>query len=152
MLGAFGASKHLRCGRHSIARSRRPCVTWGRASGDPTRQIFRDVYPQESQRAFSIAPISLFRQRQSCRRGSDFAVLQSAGVQLSGYMAWLVWAFIHIQFLAEASLRFSVFLQWTWTYISCKRAERLIIRTTNQRVSLPGRQPFPNLLSLNPSL
>jgi NADH dehydrogenase FAD-containing subunit len=60
--------------------------------------------------------------------GRNFAVLQSAGVQLSGYIAWLVWAFIHIQFLAEASLRFSVFLQWTWTYISGKRAERLIIR------------------------
>jgi hypothetical protein len=28
----------------------------------------------------------------------------------------------------EASLRFSVFLQWTWTYISGKRAERLINR------------------------
>jgi len=60
--------------------------------------------------------------------GRNFAVLQSAGVQLSGNMAWLVWAFIHIQFLAEASLRFSVFLQWTWTYISGKRTARLIIR------------------------
>ena len=60
--------------------------------------------------------------------GRNFAVLQSAGVQLSGFIAWLVWAFIHIQFLAEVSLRFSVFLQWMWTYISGKRAERLIIR------------------------
>ena len=60
--------------------------------------------------------------------GRNFAVLQSAGLQLSGFMAWLVWAFIHIQFLAEASLRFSVFLQWTWTYISGKRTARLIIR------------------------
>jgi NADH:ubiquinone reductase (H+-translocating) len=58
----------------------------------------------------------------------NFAVLQSAGIQLSGFMAWLVWAFIHIQFLAEANLRFSVFLQWVWTYISGRRAERLIIR------------------------
>ena len=64
--------------------------------------------------------------------GRNFAVLQSAGIQLSGFIAWLIWAFIHIQFLAEASLRFSVFLQWTWTYISGKRAERLIIR---QRVN-----------------
>ena len=60
--------------------------------------------------------------------GRSFAVLQSAGVQLSGFIAWLVWALIHIQFLADASLRFSVFLQWMWTYISGKRAERLIIR------------------------
>ena len=60
--------------------------------------------------------------------GRNFAVLQSARVELSGFIAWLVWAFIHIQFLAETSLRFSVFLQWSWTYISGKRAERLIIR------------------------
>src|SRR5579859_479779 len=60
--------------------------------------------------------------------GRNFAVLQSAGVQLSGFIAWLVWALIHIQFLAEANLRFSVFLQWVWTYISGRRADRLIIR------------------------
>jgi NADH:ubiquinone reductase (H+-translocating) len=60
--------------------------------------------------------------------GKNFAVLQSAGVQLSGFLAWLVWGLIHIQFLAESSLRFSVFLQWVWTYVSGKRGERLIIR------------------------
>jgi NADH dehydrogenase len=60
--------------------------------------------------------------------GKNFAVLQSAGVQLSGFAAWLVWALIHIQFLAETSLRFSVFLQWAWTYLSGKRGARLIIR------------------------
>jgi NADH dehydrogenase len=54
--------------------------------------------------------------------------LQSAGVQLSGFMAWLVWALIHIQFLAESSLKFSVFMQWIWTYLSGKRGARLIIR------------------------
>ena len=60
--------------------------------------------------------------------GKNFAVLQSAGVQVSGFMAWLVWSLIHIQFLAENSLRFSVFLQWVWTYLSGKRGARLIIR------------------------
>ena len=44
--------------------------------------------------------------------GKNFAVLQSAGVELSGFVAWLVWAVIHIQFLAEPNLRFSVILQW----------------------------------------
>jgi hypothetical protein len=76
---SFRASNHLRCGRHSIARSRRPCVTWGRASGDPARQICCDVYPQEGQRAFSIASISLFRQRQSCRRGTEFRCSAECG-------------------------------------------------------------------------
>jgi NADH:ubiquinone reductase (H+-translocating) len=60
--------------------------------------------------------------------GKNFAVLQSAGIQFSGFMAWLVWSLIHIQFLSENSLRFSVFLQWVWTYLSGKRSARLIIR------------------------
>jgi NADH dehydrogenase FAD-containing subunit len=60
--------------------------------------------------------------------GKNFAVLQSGGMQVSGFFAWLVWALIHIQFLAENSLRFSVFLQWAWTYLSGKRGDRLIIR------------------------
>jgi NADH dehydrogenase len=59
--------------------------------------------------------------------GKNFAVLQSGRVTMSGLFAWLVWALIHIQFLAESSLRFSVFLQWVWTYLSAKRGDRLII-------------------------
>jgi NADH:ubiquinone reductase (H+-translocating) len=60
--------------------------------------------------------------------GKNFAVLQSAGVNLSGFVAWLIWALIHIQFLATTSLRLSVFLQWIWTYLSDQRSARLIIR------------------------
>ena len=59
--------------------------------------------------------------------GETFAVLQSGRVMMSGFVIWLVWAFIHIQFLAESSLRFSVFFQWVWTYFSAKRGDRLII-------------------------
>jgi NADH dehydrogenase len=59
--------------------------------------------------------------------GKSFAVLQSGRVMTSGFLAWLVWALIHIQFLAESSLRFSVFFQWIWTYLSARRGDRLII-------------------------
>jgi NADH dehydrogenase len=59
--------------------------------------------------------------------GKNFAVLQSGRVSMSGFFAWLVWGLIHIQFLAESSLRFSVFFQWVWTYLSGKRGSRLII-------------------------
>jgi NADH dehydrogenase len=75
-----------------------------------------------------LSPFRYFNKGNLAVMGKNFAVLQSAGFELSGFVAWLVWAVIHIQFLAEPSLRFSVFLQWVWTYISGKRAERLIIR------------------------
>jgi NADH dehydrogenase len=79
-----------------------------------------------------LSPFRYFDKGNLAVVGRNFAVLQSAGVELSGFVAWLVWAVIHIQFLAEPSLRFSVFLQWIWTYISGKRAERLIIPVASQ--------------------
>jgi NADH dehydrogenase FAD-containing subunit len=39
-------------------------------------------------------------------------------VQLSGFPAWLAWAGVHLQFLAQSSLRASVFVQWVWTYLT----------------------------------
>jgi NADH dehydrogenase len=59
--------------------------------------------------------------------GKNFAVLQSRRIRISGFLAWLVWALIHMQFLAEGSLRFSVFFQWVWTYLSAHRGDRLIV-------------------------
>src|ERR1700751_2840237 len=87
------------------------------------RSIFRKVIGRPP-----LPPFRYFDKGNLAVVGRGFAVLQSAGVQLSGFMAWLVWALIHIQFLAETSLRFSVFLQWVWTYLSGKRGARLIIR------------------------
>lgn len=76
----------------------------------------------------ALPPFHYFDKGNLAVVGKNFAVLQSAGIELSGFPAWLVWALVHMQFLAEASLRFSVFLQWTWTYFTGKRAARLIIR------------------------
>ena len=76
----------------------------------------------------ALPPFRYFDKGNLAVIGKNFAVLQSGGMQVSGFLAWLVWALIHIQFLAENSLRFSVFLQWAWTYLSGKRGERLIIR------------------------
>ena len=59
--------------------------------------------------------------------GKGFAVLQSGKVQLSGFVAWLAWAAVHLQFLVTSSLRLSVFLQWVWTYLSGQRGSRLIV-------------------------
>jgi NADH:ubiquinone reductase (H+-translocating) len=60
--------------------------------------------------------------------GKGFAVLQSGKVHLSGFVAWLVWGAIHLQFLAQPGLRLSVFVQWAWTILSGQRGSRLIVK------------------------
>ncbi len=86
------------------------------------KAIFRHVTKKPA-----LPPFRYFDKGNLAVVGKNFAVLQAAGIGMSGFAAWLVWALIHIQFLAENSLRFSVFLQWVWTYLSGKRGDRLII-------------------------
>lgn len=67
--------------------------------------------------------------------GSGFAVLEAGKLRLSGSAAWAAWAAIHIHFLAQSSLRISVFLQWLWTYFSGQRGSRLIVNHHQNEVS-----------------
>src|SRR6202035_1119802 len=59
--------------------------------------------------------------------GKGFAVLQSGKFRTSGFVAWLAWAAVHLEFLAQSSLRVSVFFQWVWTYLTGQRGSRLIV-------------------------
>jgi NADH:ubiquinone reductase (H+-translocating) len=86
------------------------------------KSIFRQVTKKSP-----LPPFRYFDKGNLAVVGKNFAVLQSGRVMMSGFLAWLVWALIHIQFLAESSLRYSVFFQWVWTYLSAKRGNRLII-------------------------
>src|ERR1700739_3921300 len=70
--------------------------------------------------------------------GKGFAVLQSGKVQVSGFLAWLTWAPVHLQFLATSSLRLSVFLQWVWTYLTGQRGSRLIVNHHGSEVGKPA--------------
>jgi NADH dehydrogenase len=79
--------------------------------------------------------------------GKGFAVLQSGRVHVSGLLAWLAWAAIHLEFVGQSSLRISVFLQWVWTYLTGQRGTRLIVNhhaSVNDGArtpSAPERQP-----------
>jgi NADH:ubiquinone reductase (H+-translocating) len=72
-------------------------------------------------------PFSYFDKGTMAVVGKGFAVLQSYKLRISGFVAWLAWAFVHLQFLATSSLRLTVFLQWVWTYFTGQRASRLIV-------------------------
>ncbi len=74
--------------------------------------------------------------------GKGFAVLQSGPFRMAGFAAWLVWAAIHLQFLATSSLRISVFLQWVWTYVTGQRGARLVVNRRPPTTDGPSpRQP-----------
>ena len=74
-----------------------------------------------------LRPFRYFDKGNMAVVGKGFAVLQSGRVHLSGFLAWLAWAAVHLQFLAQSNLRVSVFVQWVWTYWTGQRGSRLIV-------------------------
>jgi NADH dehydrogenase len=72
-------------------------------------------------------PFRYFDKGNMAVAGKGFAVLQSGKVQISGFLAWLAWAGVHLLFLAQSSNRVSVFVQWVWTYLTGQRGSRLIV-------------------------
>jgi len=69
--------------------------------------------------------------------GKGFAVLQSGPIRMSGFIAWLGWAAVHLEFLAQSSLRVSVFVQWVWTYLTGQRGSRLIVTPPVASIASP---------------
>jgi NADH dehydrogenase FAD-containing subunit len=83
------------------------------------RQVRRQTLPR---------PFHYFDKGNLAVVGQGFAILQSGKVRMSGFPAWLVWAAIHLQFLAQSSLRVSVFVQWGWTWCTGQRGSRIIVK------------------------
>lgn len=58
--------------------------------------------------------------------GRKKAIAQAAGMQFRGFIAWLMWLFLHVYFLIGFRNRLSVMFAWFWAYLTRERSARLI--------------------------
>jgi NADH dehydrogenase FAD-containing subunit len=73
--------------------------------------------------------------------GKGFAILESGKFKLAGALAWMAWVTIHLSFLAQSSLRVSVFVQWLWTSLTGQRGSRLIVNHRSAGSPIRTKQP-----------
>jgi NADH:quinone reductase (non-electrogenic) len=73
--------------------------------------------------------------------GRNFAILESGRAHLSGFIAWLAWAAIHIMFLPQAGNRLMVFTQWAWSYMTKQGGARLILEPCADPAKHSGTEP-----------
>lgn len=59
-------------------------------------------------------------------RAKAIASFFGGEVKLSGFVAWFLWLFVHIMYLAGFRNRLSVLLQWGYAYLTYQRGVRLI--------------------------
>ncbi|HEU5208280.1 MAG TPA: NAD(P)/FAD-dependent oxidoreductase [Longimicrobiales bacterium] len=72
-------------------------------------------------------PVFRYRDKGSLATiGRARAVAEIAGLRLSGFIAWFVWAFVHILYLIGFRNRLVVMIEWAWSYLWFKRGIRLI--------------------------
>jgi NADH dehydrogenase len=71
--------------------------------------------------------------------GQSKAVALIRGFKLSGFLAWLVWAGIHIAFLIGFRNRVQVLFSWFWNWLLNARDARLI--TGDARLDITGVRP-----------
>jgi NADH dehydrogenase len=82
--------------------------------------------------------------------GRSFAILDSNGIRMSGFIAWLAWLGVHVMFLIGFRNRISVMMQWVAAYLTYSRGARLI--SSGQPVLPPGKNPAaPRLATLTPA-
>ncbi len=58
--------------------------------------------------------------------GRGSAVARIGSIKASGFLAWLLWLFVHILFLIGFRNRLIVMIHWAWSYFTFDRGARLI--------------------------
>ena len=58
--------------------------------------------------------------------GRSAAVASSMGMKFDGFIAWLMWLFVHLLFLVGFRNKIAVILQWFYAYLHYRRGARII--------------------------
>lgn len=58
--------------------------------------------------------------------GRKKAIAEAAGMKFKGFIAWLMWLFLHVFFLIGFRNRLAVMFSWFWAYLTRERSARLI--------------------------
>jgi len=83
-------------------------------------------------------PFSYFDKGNLATVGRSFAILDSNGIHMSGFIAWLAWLGVHVMFLIGYRNRISVMMQWITAYLTYSRGARLI--SSGQPALPPGNK------------
>jgi NADH:ubiquinone reductase (H+-translocating) len=90
------------------------------------RSILRDVEGQALQK-----PFHYFDKGTMATIGRNAAVAHlRGGIELTGFLGWLAWIFVHIWYLIGFRNRLVALASWGWNYVRFDRPIRIILQAT----------------------
>lgn len=96
-----------------------PAIQQGKQLG----KNFRKLLKQEK-----LIPFKYFDKGTMATVGRNKAVADIWKMHFGGFIAWIIWIFVHLFFLIGFRNRVITFFNWTYNYINYDKAARLIIR------------------------
>lgn len=64
--------------------------------------------------------------------GRNKAVVDFRKLHLRGYLAWLIWMFLHLMLILSVKNKLIIFIQWAWAYVSKDTSLRLILMSNKK--------------------
>ena len=59
--------------------------------------------------------------------GRNKAVVDLPFLRFKGYLAWLVWMFLHLMLILSVKNKLIIFINWAWSYLTKDSSLRLIL-------------------------
>jgi NADH dehydrogenase len=66
--------------------------------------------------------------------GRNLAVAEFPSIRLKGFIAWIIWMFVHLMSIVGVKNRMFIFLSWLWNYLTYDQSLRLIIRQKVRKI------------------
>ena len=64
--------------------------------------------------------------------GKNKAVVDLKYIHFQGFVAWVVWMFLHLMLILSVRNKVIIFINWAWAYITKDTSLRLIIKSENK--------------------
>lgn len=74
-------------------------------------------------------PFHYFNKGDLATLGRHKAIANFGFIRVTGFLAWYLWLFVHIMYLAGFRNRLSVLIEWAYAYFTYQRGSRIISRS-----------------------
>jgi len=89
-----------------------------------------EVIEKRLENDLDVKPFEYWDKGNLATVGRKFAIADVGTFKLSGFLAWVVWLFVHIFYLIGFRNRLMVMFEWAWAYLTSQRGVRLITNST----------------------
>ncbi|MBK6609566.1 MAG: NAD(P)/FAD-dependent oxidoreductase [Sphingobacteriales bacterium] len=88
------------------------------------------------QKQQNLLPFKYVNQGSLATIGRNLAVADLPSFKLRGFLAWILWLFVHLMSIVGVKNRLFIFINWAWSYFTYDQSLRLLIKPyTKQKMN-----------------